>query len=225
MPPFRPQSNGRIEGFHAFLKAYLAKHISHELEWDKVCPIAMAAYNFLPNEHSREAPFFIMFRRDPRIPLTEALEPKIRYLGNDETILSLEALRRMYLIVAENLRKARSKGKNNNPRAHTIHVNDLVMTKKHLRKTFDPKYTGTYRVVSVKGNQAQLIPVDKKGEPQKVHVSHLKQILPADRVISKIPDYTTFGRKTKLAFHPDHVPDLEWQCAVNLNTPVREPTP
>ena len=51
-PPFRPQSNGRIEGFHVFLKACLAKHVSRELGWDEVCPITMVAYNFLPNEHS-----------------------------------------------------------------------------------------------------------------------------------------------------------------------------
>ena len=31
-PPFHPQSNGWIEGFHAFLKACLAKHVSQELE-------------------------------------------------------------------------------------------------------------------------------------------------------------------------------------------------
>ena len=27
-PPYKPQSNGRIEGFHAFLKTCLAKHVS-----------------------------------------------------------------------------------------------------------------------------------------------------------------------------------------------------
>ena len=102
-PPFCPQSNGWIEGFHVFLKACLAKHVSQELEWDEVCPIVTAAYNFLPNEHSRESPFFIMFGRDPRIPLTEILGPHIRYLETDETILSLEFLHKMYLIVAENL--------------------------------------------------------------------------------------------------------------------------
>ena len=102
-PPFHPQSNGRIEGFHMSLKACLAKHISQELEWDEVCPIATAAYNFLPNEHSRESPFFIMFGRDPQMPLIEILGPCIRYLGTDETILSLESLHKMYLIVAENL--------------------------------------------------------------------------------------------------------------------------
>ena len=51
-PPYHPQSNGRIEGFHLFLKACMAKHISPGLEWDEVCPIATAAYNFLPNEHA-----------------------------------------------------------------------------------------------------------------------------------------------------------------------------
>ena len=105
-PPYRPQSNGRIEGFHAFLKTCLAKHVSPSVEWDKVCTLATAAYNFLPNEHSRESPFFIMFGCDPRLPLAELFQHKLRYLGTDETVLSLQALRNMYLIIAENLRKA-----------------------------------------------------------------------------------------------------------------------
>ena len=33
-PPYHPASNGRIEGFHAFLKACISKHISPQLEWD-----------------------------------------------------------------------------------------------------------------------------------------------------------------------------------------------
>ena len=51
-PPYHPQSNGRIEGFHLFLKACMAKHISPGLERDEVCRIVTAAYNFLPNEHA-----------------------------------------------------------------------------------------------------------------------------------------------------------------------------
>ena len=51
-PPYRPQSNGRIEGFHAFLKTCLAKHVSPSVEWDEVSTLAMAAYNFLGRAHS-----------------------------------------------------------------------------------------------------------------------------------------------------------------------------
>ena len=102
-PPYRPQSNGRIESFNYFLKACIAKHIAPQLEWDDIVPLACAAYNFLPNEHSRESPFFLMFGRDPLLPLTKLLEPKIKHLGNDENILSLEALKNMYQLVVTSL--------------------------------------------------------------------------------------------------------------------------
>ena len=75
-PPYRPQSNGRVESFHYFLKACIARYIAPQLEWDDIVPLACAAYNFLPNEDSRESPFFLMFGRDPLIPLTKLLKPQ-----------------------------------------------------------------------------------------------------------------------------------------------------
>ena len=42
-PPYRPQSNGRIEGFHHYLKACIAKHMRAGLEWDEVTAMATAA--------------------------------------------------------------------------------------------------------------------------------------------------------------------------------------
>ena len=109
-PPYHPASNGRIEGFHAFLKACISKHISPQLEWDDLVPLACAAYNFIPNEHLKESPFFLMFGRDPVLPLNTLLEPKIRYMGNDINILSLEAMKKLYEIMATNLKLARERG-------------------------------------------------------------------------------------------------------------------
>ena len=48
-PPYRPQSNGRIEGFHRYLKACIAKHMRNGLEWDQITAMATAAYNYFPN--------------------------------------------------------------------------------------------------------------------------------------------------------------------------------
>ena len=109
-PPYHPASNGKIEGFHAFLKACISKHISPQLEWDDLVPLACTAYNFIPNEHSKESPFFLMFGRDPVLPLNTLLEPKIRYMGNDINILSLEAMKKLYEITAISLKLARDKG-------------------------------------------------------------------------------------------------------------------
>ena len=68
-PPYHPASNGRIEGFHAFLKAHIAKHVTPQLEWDVLVPLACAAYSFIPNEHSKESPFFLKYGRGPVLNL------------------------------------------------------------------------------------------------------------------------------------------------------------
>ena len=73
--PYCPSSNGHIEGFHNFLKACISKHISPSLEWTDVIPLACVAYNFVPNEHSQKSPFFLMFSRDPVLPLNFLLAP------------------------------------------------------------------------------------------------------------------------------------------------------
>ena len=78
------------------------------MEWDDV-PLSCAAYNFLPNKHSKESPFFLMFGRETRIPLNTMLQPQIWYMGNNENILSIQALKNMYQLVEENLQKARKK--------------------------------------------------------------------------------------------------------------------
>ena len=218
-PPYRPQSNGRIEGFHAFLKTCLAKHVSPSVEWDEVCTLATAAYNFLPNEHSRESPFFIMFGRDPRLPLTELFQHKLRYLGTDETILSLQALRNMYLIIAENLRKAHERSDTTYHKKSTpIQQNQLVTLKVHIRKTLDPRYEGTYRVIRIKGNQVELARNGTVTPTKWAHISHVKPLLLADEVIEQLPKDSAFARKTRLALNPDKIPDLEWKRATELNT-------
>ena len=220
-PPYWPQGNGRIEGFHNFLKACIAKHVSDQIEWDDVAPLACAAYNFMPNEHSNESPFFLMFGRDPILPLNTLLEPKIRYMGNDENILSLESLKKMYQIAATNLAKARERAKPTQKIEPKLRLEGLVLLKDHTAGPFESKYKGDYRVVAIKGNQVELVP-SIGGETFRAHITHVKPIEPADRVISQIPDYAAFGRKHKLRLNPDHVPDLGWVLATTLNT---VPTP
>ena len=106
-PPYHPASNGRIEGFHAFLKAYIAKHVAPQLECDVLVPLAYAVYNLIPNEHLKESPFFLMFGRDPVLPLNMLLGPKMRYLGTNINVLSLEAMKNMFKIAVTNLKIAR----------------------------------------------------------------------------------------------------------------------
>ena len=45
------------------------------------------------------------------------------------------------------------------------------------------------------------------------HIKHVKYILPTDRYINQLPNYSMFGRKTTLRMNPDHIPDLHWKLA------------
>ena len=217
LPPYHPQSNGKIEAFHYFLKACMSKHMRTVGDWDDVVPLACAAYNFLPNEYSRESPFFLMFERDPILPINKLLQPKVRYLGNDENILSLEALKNIYKLAATNLQNARKRYGSTTPVEKKIKDGDLVMIKNNARKSFEPRYKGDYRVVQVRGQQVEVRPATG-GETQWEHIFHIKYILPADNVIRQMPDYSQFGRKTTLRLNPDNIPDLNWKLATSLNT-------
>ena len=142
-PPYRPQSNGRTESFHYFLKACTSKHITPQIEWDDVVPIACVVYDFLPNEHSKESPFFLMFGRDAILPLNKLLQLQVWYLGNDENILSMQALKNIYEVVAQNLKAARAKITDNaNPVPTKLREGDLVIIKDHTAKAFQPHYVG-----------------------------------------------------------------------------------
>ena len=91
-PPYRPQSNGKIEGFHRYLKACMAKYMRAGLERDEVTAMATAAYNYFPNMSAKESAFFLMYGRDPLNKLSAILNAPRRYLGDATGFPDLEAL-------------------------------------------------------------------------------------------------------------------------------------
>ena len=195
-----------------------SKTCSPTIGMDALVPLACAAYNVIPNEHSKESPFFLMFGRDPVLPLNTLLEPKVRYMGNDMNVLSLEALKNMYEIAATNLKMAREK--KDSPKDHKpiqLQPGDMVLVQNHNKGPFDPKYIGNYRVVSIKGNQIEVRP-SIGGPTEMKHIKHVKYIHPADQYIQHVPNYSTFGRKTTLRINPKNIPDLQWQLNNSLQT-------
>ena len=217
-PPYHLASNGRIEGFHAFFKACIARHVAPQLEWDVLISLACDAYNFIPNVTLKESPFFLMFGRDPVLPLNTLLGPKMRYLRNDLNILFPEAMKNMFETAATNLKMAREKGDpENSPLSTKLQPGDTVLVQNHTKGPFDPKYVGDYQVVAIRGNQVEIRP-SVGGPTEMKHVKHVNYILPADRYIKQIPDYNAFGRKTTLRLNHDRIPHLYWSLADSYHT-------
>ena len=107
-PVYTPEANGRLEAWHRFFKACIAKHIrGNAAEWDEVVPLTGAAYNFFPCQASGESPFVLMFSRDSITPFAKLLEPAPRYWGDQGGHLEMDSLRKLYLLTTENVKKAR----------------------------------------------------------------------------------------------------------------------
>ena len=130
----------------------------------------------------------------------------------------MQALKNIYEVVAQYLKTTRAKiTENDNPVPTKLKEGDLVLIKVHTAKACQPHYVGNYRIVSFKGNQVEVHKTEG-GNTTWVHLTDVKYILPVDNVITKLPDYQSFGRKTKLRLNPDRIPNLHWNLSTTLNT-------
>ena len=109
-PVYTPQANGRLEGWHRFLKSCIAKHIrGADIEWDDLIPLAVSAYNLIPCQSSKESPFLLMFGRDPITPIAKLLEPRLKFYREKGVTLKMDTLRKLYTVAVENIHIAREK--------------------------------------------------------------------------------------------------------------------
>ena len=128
----------------------------------------------------------------------------------------MQALKNIYEIVAQNLKTAHAKITDVSLIPTKLKEGDLVLIKDHTAKAFQPHYVGNYRIVSFKGNQVG-VHKTKGDNTTWVHLTDVKYILPVDNIITKLPDYQSFGRKTKLRLNLDRIPNLHWNFPITLN--------
>ena len=211
--PYRPQSNGLIEGFHRYLKACIAKHMRKGLEWDQTTAMATAAYNYFPNMSAKESAFFLMYGRDPVNKLSAILNARRRYLCDDSGLPDLEALKNMYQMVAQQLHNSRQRyvkeNKYNKVPNHGILVGDLVLVKDHTAKSFEPRYKEDYRVVQIYGTNALQV-LDKRGRLHNIHITDVKRVNMTEKVATQLEQVYENGRTAKNLIPQGLILDLGW---------------
>ena len=211
-PPYRPQSNGKIEGFHRFLKTCIGKHINYGLEWDELTPMATACYKLFPNCSARESAFFVMFGRDPINKLNMLLHAARWYFHDDNGLPNLEALKNIYQVVAQQLLNSREwyvkKHHNQQWSESPVQAGDLILIKDNTAKSFKPLYKGNYRVVKVHGNNVKIW--DYRGNISMVHMTDMKKITLTEQVADEYEKLGREGRFSKKCIPWGYIPDFDW---------------
>ena len=151
--PYHPQSNGKLEVFHKYLKPTLKKlHEKDPSNWDKYLNQVLASYRVTPNLATAETPLFLVYGRDPNLPLHQLLEPMQHFLGDpDSGMLNLETHRLALAIEKKTLdeNRFRTAQKTMGHTPPSFKIGDRVYSKNKQPGKWDLKWRPGYRIVHI----------------------------------------------------------------------------
>ena len=90
--PHHPHSNGKLEVFQKYLQPMLKKSCENGPDKkDQYLNQALCSYCITPQLATGDSPFFLVYGKDPNLPLHQLLEPMQHFLGDpDSGCLNLE---------------------------------------------------------------------------------------------------------------------------------------
>ena len=140
-----------------------------------------------------------------------------KYLGNEEGLLNIELMRKLYHVIAYNLAKSRAAQDGNkyakehyHPRPKVLEPGKNVLVRDHDSKVFKPKYLD-YCVVKMAGKN-QVIVKDNHAHKTKVHKRDLKVIDSDTKVAEMYDELRKEGRRDAQHCMPvKQIPDLNWE--------------
>ena len=208
--PYHPQSNGKLEVFHKYLKPTLKKLCEKDpANWDKYINQVLASYRITPNLATAESPFFLVYGRDPNLPLHQLLEPMQHFLGDPNSgKLHLETHRLALAIAKKTLDENRFTASQNtvsrdNP---TFNVGDHVYFKNKQPGKWDLKWRPRYQIVHIEHN-GHYIHIENQATGR-TRSCNIKDIILEPPVEFWNID-TQFGRASHYVNHPSNLPTIQ----------------
>ena len=94
--PYTPRSNEKTENFNKFPKASIRKLCQEDnAAWDQVLDQILCTYRFCPHTSTGEAPYTLLYFRDPPMPIHKLIQPvetyKAKQIKQSRVTLSMAA--------------------------------------------------------------------------------------------------------------------------------------
>jgi transposase InsO family protein len=176
---YHPRSNAMGERPHKIIHEMLAKLGARD-NWDEYLPSIQSALNFSKSSSRDESPYFLLFHRDPLIPIDTILAPKEQFETEEFLPRALNRLRTSYKTVRRHLKANQERNhqyvdKKSHAKAREVQVGDLVyMFNFTKRDKFDKRWLPNYRVISQRGPVSFTVQNQVTGKTHRVHADALR---------------------------------------------------
>ena len=140
-------------------------------------PNIMFAYMCCPHTSTGEAPYTLVYARDPPLPIHNLIKVVEPYKGDNELGKRIEQSRVSLSIAAKWLSKMRDRQKRhylNMRSAHPFNTGDQVLLKKHQGDKMDMKWVPNYRVIKLTSAWSAVVENQTTGKTKMCNVGDLK---------------------------------------------------
>ena len=208
--PYTPRSNGKTENFNKFLKASIRKLCQEDTAtWDQVLDQILFAYRCCPHTSTGEAPYTLLYGRDPPLPIQKLIKCVESYKGDNPLGKRIEQSRITLSTAAKMMERMRANQKRHylhRRSTHKFQVGDLVLLKKHQKDKMELKWEPNYRVIKLPSSWSAIVESNITGKTKRCNVGDLKHKHPSEDWELK-PD--PIGRAARFVNHPDSLPDID----------------
>ena len=176
---YHPAANGMNERSHATINNILSKTVQNNVQqWDVHLNLTLAAMRFSTSETSKTSPYFLLFNRDPVLPIDNLLQPRRKYQGEMYHKIMLEEQHKSFLRVRSQLKKSkRKRAEVANKKAKDVkfEINDPVYYKNFQRNNkLDIKWKPYYRIIEQKSPLTYIIKNQLDNSTVKVHAEQIR---------------------------------------------------
>ena len=150
---------------------------------DQVLGQILMAYRCCPHTSTGESPFFLVYNREPVLPIHKLIKPVRSYRGEKIIVQKIKQTQVTHTTAAKNLKKAREEQKTpskNRPCQHNFQIGDLVLEKKHNKEKPELKWEPGYRIVGFPMKWTARVRNKESGEIKHCNIKDLKLKDPAE---------------------------------------------
>jgi hypothetical protein len=177
--PFSPQANGRCERSHRAMTACLSKMCGKsQTDWDTCLPAFSSAYNTSKSSATGFSAFYLLYGRDPVLPVDTILKPRRKYLGEDYFPQALERMHIAYRVVRKHLHKQSDRNKQRKKtdrESDTFKVGDPVYLKNNARANkLQKRWLSHFRIIAQRGPVSFTLKNQLTGKIREAHAKDLR---------------------------------------------------